>query len=256
MSWLKAILDQERKSHLAFFNKEFNLSDFEQTLAKHGEKKIREWGALLLEPHFLPKIAMDRKADFPGWKVRPDDHTYEVVYQGKVLRNMDGKIKPDKKAYHFIGQTVLVDTRLKPNYQDGKQMWKNDNFLGPVLKKLRQTKKIQPYEYGSQYSRFDISADEWEDQIKSALNNDKRFSNLQWRLERGIEGNVIPQLYPHMPRKDNGQTDTWVWYEEYFGDRSDRVNGGHSDCGGLANFCWHWSGGHWYYRSFCPLAVL
>ncbi|MDP3730878.1 MAG: hypothetical protein Q8R34_00005, partial [bacterium] len=85
---------------------------------------------------------------------------------------------------------------------------------------------------------------------------DKRFSSLTWRLERGIEGNVISQLYPHMLRKNNGQTNTWVWYEEYFGDRSERVGGGGSGCGGLACFGGVWSGFRWSSRSFCPLAVL
>ncbi|MDP3731264.1 MAG: hypothetical protein Q8R34_02100, partial [bacterium] len=85
---------------------------------------------------------------------------------------------------------------------------------------------------------------------------DKRFSSLTWRLERGIEGNVISQLYPHMLRKNNGQTNTWVWYEEYFEGRSGRVGGGDSDCGGLASFLGRWSGNRWSFGSFCPLAVL
>lgn len=244
MTWLTKVLEQEKASHLAFFGKEFDLSSFEQTLEKYGENNFREWKELLLEPHFLPKIAMDRKANFPGWKVRPDDHAYETVYQGKVLRKMDcGEIKPDKKAHHLLGQTVLLDTRLKPKYQDGKQMWYDDIFLRPILGDLRQAGKIATYQYGPHESRFGVSADEWENQIKSALNQDKRFSISTWRLERGIEGNVIPQLYPYMPRKDDGQTNTWVWYEEYFEDRSNRLGGGHSDYGGLAGVGWDWSDG-------------
>lgn len=257
MNWIEVIVEKERQAHLSFFGKEFDLSEFEEILAKYGKDKVKEWKKLLLEPHFLPKITMDRKADFPGWKVRPDNHAYEVVYQGKVLRKIDGKIKPDKKAHHLFGQTVLIDTRLKPTYQDGKQMYRDDNsFLGSILTELRQVEKISRYEYGKPSSRFGVSADEWENQIKSVLNQDKRFSSLTWRLERGIEGCVIPQLYSHMPRKDNGQTNTWVWYEEYFGVPSHRLHGGDSDYGGLADFLWDWSGGRWGGGSFYPLAVL
>ena len=41
-----------------------------------------------------------------------------------------------------------------------------------------------------------------------------------------------------------------------FEDRSDRVYGGNSAYGGLANFNWNWSGNHWNNQSFCPLEVL
>lgn len=41
-----------------------------------------------------------------------------------------------------------------------------------------------------------------------------------------------------------------------FEDRSNRVNGGYSDYGGLADFNWNWSGNRWNNQSFCPLEVL
>ncbi|MDP3731309.1 MAG: hypothetical protein Q8R34_02340, partial [bacterium] len=63
MQRIEEILKIERQSHLNFFGKEFDLSEFQKTLEKHGEDKIEGWKRLLLEPHFLPKITMDRKAD-------------------------------------------------------------------------------------------------------------------------------------------------------------------------------------------------
>ncbi|MEK7503014.1 MAG: hypothetical protein AAB556_01055 [Patescibacteria group bacterium] len=257
MDWTDVFLEQERQAHLNFFGREFDLSAFKKTLQKHGEKKVKEWKKLLLEPHFLPKVKMDRKAEFTGWKVRPDNHAYEVVYQGKVLRNIDGKIIPDKKAHWLSGEIVLVDTRLKPDYRDGKQMWEGDeNFLGPILEGLRESGQINKYEYGKQYSRFGVSADDWENHIKLALLKDERFNHIQWRLERAVEGNVIPQMYPYTERKCDGNTSTWIWYEEYFEDCSFRLDGGHSDYGGLSDFYWYWSGSRWYFGSFRPLAVL
>ncbi|MCG2808859.1 MAG: hypothetical protein L6275_00745, partial [Candidatus Portnoybacteria bacterium] len=73
-----------------------------------------------------------------------------------------------------------------------------------------------------------------------------------------IEANVIPQLYTDMPRKDDGNTNTWVWFEEYFKGRVRRPGGGRSSgYGGLADVCCSWSAYHWYsHGSFRPLIVL
>ncbi|MBI2627075.1 MAG: hypothetical protein HYW77_02415, partial [Parcubacteria group bacterium] len=217
MKWLDNILEKEKASHVNFFGKEFDLSTFSETLKKYGENRIREWEALLLEPHFLPKIEIARKADFPGFKIRPSNHCYEVVYQGKVLRVIDGQLQNDQKAHWLLGQSVLIDTRLKPNYENGEQMWHKDNFLGPIIEKLRKQEKIPKYEYGSQSSRFGVSSLDFDNQVKQVL---LERLGLSFRHERAIEAIIIPQLYLYMPRKNNGTTNTWVWYEEFFGDCS------------------------------------
>ena len=49
---------------------------------------------------------------------------------------------------------------------------------------------------------------------------------------------------------------TWVWYEEYFEDRSGRLCGGHSAYGGLGYVVWDEARFRWRRRSFRPLAVL
>jgi len=254
MNWLNAILEKERKAHLVFFGREFNLSDFDETLKKYGEGKVKEWKKLLLEPHFLPEVEISRKAVFPGFKVRPDSHCYEVVYQDRVLRMIEGELQPDRKAHWLLGQTILIDTRLKPAYDGGKQMWQNENLLGPIIEKLRKDEKIVNSQYGPQSSRFEVSDLNWDEQIKPVLA--KNLNLPFFRLERAIEGIVIPQIYLDMPRKDDGTTDTWVWYEEYFGDRSNRLDGGDSAYGGLAVVRWFYSGDRWSFGSFRPLAVL
>lgn len=254
MNWLNEILETERRAHVNFFGVEFDLSEFEATLKKYGENKVEEWGRLLLETHFLPEIEIAIKADFPGFKVRPDNHCYEVVYQGKVLRMIDGKLQPDKKAHWLLGQTVLIDTRLKPAYNDDRQMWENDNLLGPIIEKLKKDGKITRSQYVPQPSRFEVSDLDWDKEIRPALAEKLNLPSL--RLERAVEAVVIPQIYTHMPRKDDGTTNTWVWYEEYFGGRFYRLNGGYSGYGGLAGVSWSYSGVHWVNRSFRPLAVL
>ena len=254
MNWPKKTLEKEREAHFNFFGKEFDLSGFKETLEKYGQVRVEEWKNLLLESHFLPKVEMARKADFPGFKIRPDNHCYETVYRGKVLRMIDGELKPDKKAHWLLGQTVLIDTRLKPAYDNGRRMWQNDNFLGPIIENLRQRGKIKNCEYGPSSSRFEVSDLEWDHQIRPALAQKLNLSSF--RLERVAEAVVIPQLYPHMLRRDDGTTNTWVWYEEFFEDRSKRLVGGDSGYGGLADVIWDCYGNHWSGRSFRPLAVL
>jgi hypothetical protein len=252
--WLKDILASERQCHLDFFGQEFDLSEFEETLQRHGEEKIKNWQWLYFEPHFLPDVIMAQSVEFHGWKVKPENLYYEKIAKGKILRDINGKLAVDKDPFKLEGITVLIDTRLKPAYDNGKQMYSDDNLLGPILKQLREEGKIAKYEYGSQFSRFGVSADEWENQIKPVLAEKLGLNLNQLRLERAIEANIIPQLYSHMPRRSDGYTNTWVWYEEYFGGRRNRLSGGDSNFGGLAFVSYYFSVSR--DGSFRPLAVL
>lgn len=259
--WFKQILRKERKHHRDFFGRVFgrvfDLTPFEQKLREYGEEKIRWWKSLELEVHFLPPVLMTQGVEFSGWEVKPQKEYYKWVEEGKIFYCNSEGVLIERPVYQLRGITVLIDTRLKPSYQDGKQMWENDeNFLGPIIEKLREQGKLAKYEHGPQSSRFGISANEWEEHLKPAL---VEFLGLQFhqvRLERAIEANVIPQLFPHMPRKDDGKTDTSVWYEEFFQDRDGRLRGGRSDFGGLANVGWSDSGDRWQRESVRPLIVL
>lgn len=254
--WLDEILDRERKAHRDFFGQRFSLKSFRETLEKYGSEKISEWQRLGLEPHFLPEIAMPRDAAFPGWKVKPEDWYYNEVAAGKILRQQPGGSLIPEKEVKLEGITVLVDTRLKPPFNNGKQMFENDNLLGPIIERLRKEGKIARYDYDKS-SRFGVSADEWEEHIKPEIAKLLGLKVSQVRLERAIEGNIIPQLYPDMPRHKDGKTNVWVWYEEYLGDRGSRLFGGFSSYGGLAYVDYYYSSDfRWDRRGFRPLAVL
>jgi len=253
--WLEGIIVRELACHLVFFGQEFNLTDFANTLKRYGESKVKFWQNLMLEPHFLPKVAMPQNANFRGWKIKPEDWFWREIAKGKIFRQVNNKLVPVTKV-RLEGITVLIDIRLKPKYDAGKQMYKNDNLLGPIIEDLRRAKKIAEYEYGLQSSRFGISADEWEIYIKPVLAQKLGLDESQLRLEREIEANVIPQIYLYMPRKDDGKTNTWEWREEYFEDRGRRLSGGHSQNGGLADVFYDPSDGRWRFISFRPLVVL
>lgn len=254
-NWLQQVFELERNCHLVFFGQEFDLAQFELILKKYGPEKIKAWLALGLEPHFLPKVAMTRDAQLPGWKVKPNDWFWQQLQTGKILRNRNGELVAEKTA-ELEGVTVLVDTRLKPRYKNGRQMWEGDTLLGPILIQLREAGKIAKYEYGAQNTRFGVSTDELEKYVNLALAEKLGLESNQVRPERAIEANAIPQLYHYMLRKDDGKTNTWVLYEEYFEDRSDRLYGGYSVHGGLAGVGWYEAWYPWHFRSFRLLAVL
>lgn len=254
--WLEKILAQERACHISFFGQEFDLIDFANTLKKYGESKIKFWQKLGMEPHFLPKTSMMAGDDYVGWKIKLEEWFFEKQIEGKLLlRDINGDLKK-VTTVELEGAVVLIDTRLKPAHRNGEQMYKDDNLLGSVIEKLRKAGKILKYEYGPQSSRFGVSANEWESHIKTRLAEKLGLAESQLRLERAIEANIIPQLYPYMSRKDDGNINTWVWYEEYFEDDGSRLYGGYSDYGSLADVDWGHSDNHWGGRSFRPLAVL
>ncbi|TSD03441.1 MAG: hypothetical protein Athens071416_122 [Parcubacteria group bacterium Athens0714_16] len=254
-SWLNAILESEKKAHLAFFGKEFDLTQFAENLQKYGKKKIQYWKSLMLEPHFIPKMAFMPKNNYPGWKIKPNDWFYENVTAGKILHNINGNLIT-LKIVETDGVTLLIDTRCKPQYTSGSQMYENDNFLSSVILKLRKEEKIKydsniPWE-----SRFNISADEFETQLKPHVADLLDLKIKQIRFEKTIEANVIPQMYQHMPRKNDGNTNTWCRYDEFFGHLTICLFGGNSTNGGLSHVSCGNSDSHWGDGSVRSVAVL
>lgn len=225
-------------------------------MEKHGQKALSRWQGLGLEPHYLPPVTMSQDASFPGWKIKPENWYYKKVAEGEILRRQPDGFVSDPEAFQMEGVTVLIDTRLKPPYEDGKQMFKNDNLLGQIIKRLRRKNKIAAYRYGPQDSRFGVSAEEWEKYIKPVLAEFLDVEASRVRLERAIEANVIPQLYPHMSRQKDGETNTWVWYEEYVGGASFRLGGGRPACGGLSDVRYDWADARWGNQALRPLVVL
>lgn len=263
--WLDALMAAEQTALRAFFGAEFDLTRFRETLAHYGQDQLQKWAELGLEPHFLPELVLTQATELPGWKVKPNDFYWNQLEAGNLLRpraqffdyrDNTGTLEPVREA-RLEGNTVLVDTRLKPRYKDGRQMWPSDKpYLGGIIAKLRKEGVIQAYGYGSQASRFGVSANEWEEHIRPALAAHLGLRPDQLRLESALEANVIPQLFTGMARAKDGQTDTWVWYEERFGSAAVRLGGGNSSYGGLARVFWLNASSRDYDLAFRPLGVL
>lgn len=256
-NWLDKLVQDENDAYRAFFGQTFDLSKFQERLKYFGKDRVDQWAKLRMEPHFLPEFRFQPDTNLPGWKVKPNDWFWEHVAAGNIKRrNAAGEVVEVKKV-GFDGTVVLIDTRCKPQYDKGRQMFlKDDAFLGPVINCLRTAGEIARYEYGPQSSRFGISSIDWEEHIRSALQALPVFGGVSWRLELAIEANTIPQIYKQMPRREDGQTNTWVWYEEYFEVETRRLHGGNSALGGLANVNDYWVDLHWFYQAVRPLGVL
>lgn len=248
-NWLQSIVDLERQCHEDFFGNVFSLAEFTRTLKRYGAEKVATWQSLGLEPHFLPGIVLSQDSNLLWWKIKPESWFWNKIKEGKIMRLIKGELVVDQKAGDLEGITVLVDTRLKPKYGEGYK----DDWLSQIISGIREAGKIQ--DLNPRFSRSNVSAEETE-LIKIEAAKILGLKSEQLRLEREIEANVIPQMYSHMPRVNDGRTNTWEWREEFVENRGVRLNGGYSGHGGLAYVNCNSVGLHWGYGAFRFLAVL
>lgn len=256
-NWLDRLVAREAAVHEARGTR-WQCERFIEIAKKHGRQQIEKWeGKFLLRFSALPILDLSPDAEHSWWQVKPNAWYYEQARAGKIGHLINGDFQPDLEPWKLRGEIVLIDTRLKPRYTDGRQKWQSDElFCGQVLKQLRKAGTVPNYGHGSQLSRFGVNANpDWQDHIQPALAKLLGLYLTQVRLERAIEGNFIPQFYSDFPRTQDGTTNTWVWYEEMFAGGPDRFFGGRSDYGGLAAVVGHWPGDRWGGRSFRPLGV-
>lgn len=214
--WIEEIARQESTT--------VSLTKFKKRLKRYGRKLVARWQTLGLEPHFLPKeiISVTPSSTWENWYSRQ-------VEKGKILRLQSNKELLPVKKLKFGGIGVLIDIRARPFYQDGKQMFKNDNLLGPVIKELRQKREISQHKKVPRSSRFGALGKDWQDKIRPNLAKFLNVRTEQVRLETVPEKMAIFRLYSHLPRSEDGNKDTWEWCEEFFEDTSQRLCVGTSE---------------------------
>lgn len=236
--WLRDIVEKEIRLHETFFGEEFvranprifDLAPFARTLISYGKKKIKDWKINRFEPHFLPALTFSREADFPSW-IKPEEWFWDSLVRGKIFRQKNGQPEVDREANRLEGITVLVDTRPKPEYLDGKQLWPDDNLIGSIISEMRGYGIVTSYSLEN--SRFNLSARDLSDfGFKLKFATMLGLGSDQIRLERAIEFNVLSQMLASRSQDQN--TNTSVWLEEYFESRDRRLYGGRSNDGGLA----------------------
>lgn len=253
--WIVSMIQAENAIHQAFFGQTYDLSRMREVLAQRGLSKITFWKQIGLEVHFLPSIALVKDASLDAWKVRLEQWFWDMLEAKRLFHDHNGSLLLVNQV-GLYGNVVLIDTRKKPDYNDGKQKFACDGFMGAVIGQLRKEGKLARYQYGLQTSRFGISPIEWEEHLKAAWAEKLGLEPSQLRLETTIEANTIPQIFTHMPRKNDGQTSTSCWYDEYLDNASRRLLGGRSGYGGLAIVDYGGSDAHWDAGAVRPLGVL
>jgi len=269
--WIEEMVAREKEYHRNALGQEIfsgiDYTPFFNFLEQSGLEKVNQWQQDFRRIVFLPPIKMTRDLELSDAWVKPRDWFYEQERQGKLMRfKPDGSVVKDENVLWLgnpeTGGTIaLVDARKKPNYNDSKQMWDEDIFLGGIIEKLRKDRKIQKYEYGPQSSRFGVSSQEVEQCVWSAYAKALGLEPCQVVSESMVRFNFISQAYPDMPRFHDGQTNTWIWLAEIwlaelFGDDSWRLHGGDSQYGGMASVHYRDADSHWYHVGVRPLAVL
>lgn len=248
-NWLDVILERQK---LVFCETSQSEIDFLAATLDDKQELVEDWQQRLqLVPICLPRLVFTD--EFLAGKAPMSQFYREQVATGSIKRMTNGQLIA-VESIGLDGIVALVDTRLKPSYNGGKQMFSSDGkFLGPIIKQLRKLNKLEGYQYGPVTSRFGVSAEEWQDKIKPTLDELPEFKDVvNWRLETYPEFWTLGQTL----RIGDGDTNTWVWFEEFFEDASFRLFGGSSDYGGLSYAYCSSVDYHWNYKAVRPLGVL
>ncbi|HEU0050600.1 MAG TPA: hypothetical protein VFQ60_00900 [Patescibacteria group bacterium] len=236
------IISRESQALRRFFGKEIPVPAIPKQATR---ERILEWRQLGFELHYLPPISLAeikrdpegkilevKPIDFPGWKKKPGAR-YTPDHDGiDFFHDVEfGYLDPS--ALELPGAWILVDTREKPNYDHGEQMYANDPFA-PALEELRKEKIVKDFKIKG--SRFNLSY--WELEKTEVLQafadalNLRTISGLTIGIPRAIEFNILGNI--HYPQWGKGNTN------ESFSDRgaSGCLRGGRSNFGGLSYITW------------------
>ncbi|MBN2585454.1 hypothetical protein JXA59_02295 [Patescibacteria group bacterium] len=188
-----------------------------------------------------------------GW-VKPNDWYWQVLNGGRVIGSDDKPIE----ACRLLGHILLIDTRQKPRYAGGHQRWKDDVFMEALIGYLQDRKLLLVNDNAGRGSRFYLSRNDYTNVVAPAFVEALQQLGVPVqtaRLEYCPEHSALCQLF-NSPRKDNGKTNTWLWFQEYLDSSEGSLGGGDSDDGGLADVGYDDSGGRWDYASGSLVAVL
>ena len=214
-SWKNKLIKAEKAALQKYFKQTIDVPPLPQEITK---EKQEFWEKNQFALHYSPGIEIKETDDFPGQKKKLDSDVYKWIKEGKIS---PGTSKLPKGW-------ILIDTRPKPPYDNGNQMYEND-ILAPVLTKLRDEGHTQDWD-GHESSRFKISNDELrKSEVKTAIAKALKVKDSQISLPQTALYNYLGNaFYPEW-----GETNSWEWFEEEFkGGR--RLYGGYSVRGGLS----------------------
>lgn len=211
------LVTREQEKLREFFGKEIEVPPLPEEITA---EKYELWKELGFDLHYLPDEDLVKDRDLPGWEKKPKDWFYDQISEGKISAD----------AVKLTNAWVLIDSRAKPQYDNGNQMYENDDKIGNVLKKLRQQGMIENHKKAD--SRFNISWDELNRVgVKAALAKLLGVDPENLRLPRTIEWNYLGNAF----HKEWGETNAWEWFEDSYDKGRARLIGGNSVVGGLSS---------------------
>ncbi len=232
----RELVERETESLRNFFGYDVEVPSLPDEVTPERYEKWKEMG---FELHYLPAEEMKKERDLPGWKKKPGDWFYGKLKDKEV----------DTDSATLPAAWVLADTREKPQYQDGKQIYKDD-VLAETLEDLRKKKVLTDFEVKG--SRFRISWDELhKPEVKKAIAEALDVPEESLRLPRAIEWNYLGNAY----HPQWGETDAWEWFEDSLEKGAGRLDGGYSRGGGLSGVSWGAPSGRSGGLGFRPLVV-
>jgi len=214
---LEEIAAEESEAQSYFFGEEirFAAEDFEPY-----SEEIRRCMPFGLEPHILLPRSFTPQSQYPGWRVRMEKWIYTRIESEEMLPEAI-----NLSPYFDTAALVLVDTRMKPNYQNGRQMYRDDSdFLGKIIGQMRENGVIPRRGYIEKGSRYAISWTEIHRFILPELAKLLGLKRDQIRLPRLVEFCFLSDcFYPQWY-----QGNTWEWFEDNvrFGSREEKLFGG------------------------------
>lgn len=232
----RELIERESESLHNFFGYDIEVPPLSEEITPERYEKWKEMG---FELHYLPAEEMKKDRKLPGWKKKPDDWFYGKIENKEV----------DADSATLSASWILVDTREKPQYQDGKQKYADD-VIAETLEDLRKRKVITDFKVKD--SRFNISWDELnKPEVRKAIAEALDVPQESLRLPRAIEWNYLGNIY--YPKW--GDTDTWEWFEDSYQKGQGRLDGGYSRYGGLSYVGWNDPVGRFVSLGFRPQVV-
>ncbi|RKY03450.1 hypothetical protein DRP77_06060 [Candidatus Poribacteria bacterium] len=196
------IAAEEGEAQSYFFGEEvkFKPESFEPYL-----DQIKRCARFGLRPHVLLPKRFEEGATYPGWRVRLERWIYSKVEEGSL--------PPGTLNLSPLGDRpalVMVDPRMKPNYQGGKQMYRDDELIGGILEELRRNGVIPYRRYIDPKSRYAISWIELHQFVLPEIARAMGVRRDRIRLPRLVEFNFLSNcFYPQWY-----QGNTWEWFED------------------------------------------
>ncbi len=225
----RELQDRERERLEAFFGYAVDVPSLPQGVTPEA---YQEWQERGYDLHYLPNEDLTEERDLPGWQKKPGKRYSPGKQWGIEFFDEVKNGNLPKDATRLPGAWVLADTRQKPAYKNGTQLYPDDELMGRVLEKLRKAKALP--DFNTKTSRFNLS---WEElhspQVKAAIGEALNVPPESLRLPRAIEWNFLGNAH----HQDWGDTNTWEWFEDTY-QSSKRLSGGHSENGGLSYVGW------------------